>query len=190
MSQDNSNEPLLNHEYDGIRELDYPLPAWWLATFFATIIFAFIYYIHYEVSKAGPSSQQELEMNLAEVQALQQKAQDAAPKVSEDTLKGLMADNGALEAGKAEFLAKCAACHGQMGEGLIGPNLTDNAWKNTDGTLVGIHNIIVQGVTDKGMPAWKGLIDEALIQKVAVYIGSLKGSTPPNGKPAEGQVYE
>lgn len=193
MSDENNNSTdplLLNHEYDGIRELDYPLPGWWLATFFITIIFGVIYWIHYDLSGAGPTLSQELKMDMAKIEALRETAAADAPEVTEEALASLVQDPDALEKGRAEYLAKCAACHGNVGEGLIGPNMTDTYWKNTDGSLVGIHKVIVTGVIEKGMPAWKGLIDDDLLKQITAYIASLKGSNPPNGKAAEGTMYE
>ena len=193
MSDENNNSTdplLLNHEYDGIRELDYPLPGWWLATFFVTIIFGAIYWMHYDVSGSGPTLSEELAMDMAKIETLREKAAAEAPQVTEEALAAMIQDSQALEAGKAEYVAKCAACHGQVGEGLIGPNLTDSHWKNTDGTLVGMHKVLVVGVVEKGMPAWKGLIADDLLKQVAAYVASLKGSNPPNAKAAEGTLYE
>ncbi len=194
MNDDNKTTPsdplLLNHEYDGIRELDYPLPGWWLTTFFITIIFGIIYWIHYDLSGAGPTLSQELEKDMAQIESLRNKAAADAPQVTEEALAALVQNSDAVTKGQAEYMAKCAACHGNAGEGLIGPNLTDKYWKNTDGTLVGMHKIVVHGVVEKGMPAWKGLIPDNLIKNVAAYIHSLQGSNPPNAKGAEGTLYE
>lgn len=189
-SDDLKNEPLLNHEYDGIRELDYPLPAWWLATFLITIIFSAIYWIHYELSEAGPTSTEELATAMSQIRAIQQKAEQNAPSITEEALAALMQDSKALETGKSEYVAKCAACHGNEGGGLIGPNLADNHWKNGDGTLVGIHKILIVGVTEKGMPAWKGLIPDDTLKAVAAYVGTLKGTNPPNAKAPEGELVQ
>jgi cytochrome c oxidase cbb3-type subunit 3 len=189
-SDDLKNEPLLNHEYDGIRELDYPLPAWWLATFFVTIIFSSLYWLHYEVSEAGPSLSEELKVAMDEIRGLQQKAEQTAPSVTEEALAAFIQDTAAIEAGKAEYIAKCAACHGLEGGGMIGPNLTDNHWKNSDGTLVGIHKTLVVGVPEKGMPAWKGLISDETIKHVTAYVATLKGTNPPNAKAPEGTLVE
>ena len=189
MSDSNNNEPVLNHEYDGIRELDYPLPTWWLATFFITIIFGTIYYLHYE-SSAGPSSEEELQMGLAKIEKIRQAAAASAPEITEEVLLALTSDPAALEKGKAEYIGKCAACHANEGGGLIGPNLTDLYWKNTKGTLVGLHKVIVEGITVKGMPAWKGLISDENIKNVTAYVATLKGTNPANAKAPEGEKFE
>jgi len=171
------------HEYDGIREYDNPLPNWWLVTLFATIIFAFIYYIHYTFG-GGLTQAQELEI-----------AMQALPKVtmaswSESDLETKMAAGGAVENGHAVFSAKCAACHGPDGGGLIGPNLTDKFWLHGKGTRADIVKVISEGVLEKGMPSWSTMISEGDILNVAGYVYSIRGSKPTNPKEPQGQEVQ
>ena len=102
-------------------------------------------------------------------------------------LAALAADPNAREAGKQVFTANCAACHRADGGGMIGPNLTDEAWIHGS-TLADIHKTVVEGVLAKGMPPWGKLLKPDQVSAVTVYVGSLKGSNPPNAKPPEGQV--
>ncbi len=194
MSNDNNqfDQPIAGHEYDGIKEFDNPLPMWWLWTFFGTIIFAFIYFIHYEMG-AGPNLDQELKMDLAtikEVAAANSAAATTAGGGGEqppaaDDLNAVIADKARAAEGKTIFAGKCASCHGNEGQGLIGPNLTDKFWihgsKPTD-----MVTVIAKGVLDKGMPPWETQMKATEINSVVAYIVSIKGTNPANPKPAQG----
>jgi cytochrome c oxidase cbb3-type subunit 3 len=174
---------LLNHNYDGIQEFDHPLPKWWLVTFYGTIIFAAMYigYFHFG---SGPSQEAELENDLAAIQKL------APPPASSDDLTAkamaMMGDEAAKAAGKVAYLGKCAACHGNLGEGGIGPNLTDNFWIHGDGQAASVVKVIVEGVAEKGMPAWGAIIPPEETSQLTAFIASLKGTSPPNPKAPEG----
>ncbi len=181
-------KPIEGHNYDGIHELNNPLPRWWLTIFYGTIIFGAIYYYHYEWG-SGPSSDQELATDMEKISALKQKAAGEAPQFTADDLKAIAQDPESLNAGAAEFAGKCVACHGDKGQGIIGPNLTDDAWIHGDGSLGAISQIIKTGVTEKGMPAWGEVIKPKVILQLAAYIRSINGTHPPNAKAPEGQVY-
>ena len=86
-----------------------------------------------------------------------------------------------------ESLGKCAACHGAEAQGVIGPNMTDDYWIHGDGSIASILKVANEGVLDKGMPPWKGVINDELLEKVAVYIYSLRGSNPEGAKPPQGE---
>ncbi|MEY4617563.1 MAG: hypothetical protein RJB66_2523 [Pseudomonadota bacterium] len=184
---DNNNQydqPIAGHEYDGIQEFDNPLPMWWLWTFFGTIIFAFIYYLHYEM-KAGPSLEQELATDMAAIEQMKTTAESEAPKAD---LAAIIGDPNKIQAGAAVYAGKCASCHGDKGQGLVGPNLTDTAWihgAKPEEWLV----VIAKGVLDKGMPPWEGILKSNEIHEVIAYIDSLKGTNPAGGKPAQGTEY-
>ena len=173
----------MDHNYDGIRELDNPLPGWWLVTFFGTIIFAFIYWLHYDVAGTGKLNLEVLKEDMAHIEQLRQKAEAEGPKFDNETLSALMQDPQALAKGGQEYASKCAACHGSQGEGLIGPNLTDSYWIHYKGELSGIAQVINEGVLDKGMPAWKGLISPPMVANVTAFVGSLKGKNLPGKEP-------
>lgn len=179
MSQD-TDRPIEGHEYDGIQEFDNPLPGWWLFTFFATIIFSFVYYIHYEIA-SGPSQVTELQQSMEALKSLKK----GGPAMDEDKLAALFNDS-ALESGKATFQAKCAVCHGATGEGLIGPNLTDKHFIH-GGSRLATYTVIAEGVLDKGMPPWQEQLSQDELVGVTYYVYNMKGTFAPNGKPAQGE---
>lgn len=184
---DGLDQELKNHEYDGIKEYDNPLPNWWLVTFFGTIIFAFIYWVHYEIA-GGPTLDQELELAMADLKSRQGSV--ASKAESESDLEALMQDPSVALAGVAPYNGKCAACHGQELQGLIGPNLVDSYWIHGKGTRVDIVGMIRKGVPEKGMPPWQGMMKEEEIYAVAAYILSKKGSRPANAKAPQGEKVD
>lgn len=183
------NDNLTNHDYDGIQEYDNPLPHWWLMIFLGTIIFSFIYWIHYEFG-GGSHQLVELKNDLAMIEAKSQKeaGQAEATRIeSEDDLKKLVSDATVVTQGKGLYQGKCAACHGQELQGAIGPNLVDDYWIHGKGRLADIIKVVRQGVLDKGMPAWEAMLKEEEIKSVVAFIGSQQGSTPANPKPPQGE---
>lgn len=185
----NEKEKLLDHDYDGIQELDNPLPGWWLATFYGSIIFAAIYWVYYHLA-GGPTLDQELakEMEAAKVQA--EAVQAAAPQAAEVDWNTLFNDKQTQTLGASVYQGKCLACHGAKGEGLIGPNLTDEYWIHGDGTIKGLEQVIAKGVPEKGMPPWESVISSDELKAVTVYLKSLIGSNPPNAKAPQGDKKE
>jgi cytochrome c oxidase cbb3-type subunit 3 len=188
MKKEEDNSPIEGHNYDGIHELDNPLPRWWLTIFYSTIVFAAVYYYHYEFG-SGPSSDQELTQELDTLESKKQKATTDTAQPTPEDFKALLSDPETLKLGSAEFASKCMACHGDKGQGSIGPNLTDNAWIHGDGSVSAIRQIIKSGVAEKGMPPWGELIKPKLILQISAYIRSLNGTNPPGAKAPEGQVY-
>lgn len=188
MNQENNDEvEMQGHSYDGITELDNPLPMWWLWTFFITIIFAFLYFIHYEFN-GGPTLKQELATAMEEIE--QHKAQAPKPEETEESLAAAMKGDAVLAAGAQAFATKCAACHGPQLQGQIGPNLTDNYWIHGKGTRMDIIKVVRDGVPDKGMPTWGPLLSQDELYGVVAYIISKKGSNPPNPKAPQGEAVQ
>ncbi|MCH2534150.1 MAG: c-type cytochrome [Bdellovibrionales bacterium] len=186
---DTDKDKLTDHEYDGIKELDNPLPGWWLATFYITIVFSIVYYAYYELG-SGPSLDQELQTKLEKIEEKQNQAEMKQPDPGNVDYSQLLADNEALATGKDIYMQKCAACHGAQNQGVIGPNLTDNYWLNGKGTIADIAHVIVVGVPENGMPPWKGMIKDEDIPKVAAYIKSKVGSSPAGAKAPQGELIE
>jgi len=176
-----------HHVYDGIIEHDNPMPTWWLWTFFITIIFSFIYYIHYEFA-GGQTLQQELAVAMAEIE----KGKASAPQVleTEESLAAAFGADGIAELGAAQFAQKCASCHGAEMQGLIGPNLVDKYWIHGQGTRLDIVKMVREGVADKGMPPWGPVMKKEEIYAVAAYILSKKGTTPGGSKEPQGNLVE
>lgn len=178
----------LGHDYDGIRELDNRLPPWWLYGFYATIIFGAIYLWRHQVSHTAPSSIEEY--TIAVQDAEREKAaylKKAANNVDENNVH-IIADAGALAAGKSVFQQNCAACHGKAGEGLVGPNLTDDYWLH-GGSIADIFKTVKYGWPDKGMRSWKDDLSAAQIAQVSSYIKTLYGTHPSNAKEPQGEIF-
>jgi cytochrome c oxidase cbb3-type subunit 3 len=177
---------LLAHDYDGIEEYDNPLPSWWSWLFVATIVFSVGYYLYYQIGP-GPSLIAHYEQEMREY--AQQQAKLAPPAgaagVSEVTLRALMKDAKAMAAGKEMFAVRCVPCHGPQGQGIIGPNLTDDYWLHGR-TLLDIRRTIHDGIPDKGMIPWKDQLRPAEIDAMTAYVATLYGTKPPNPKPPQG----
>lgn len=179
----------LGHDYDGIRELDNRLPPWWLYGFYLTIVFAGVYLWRYHVSHSAPLSAQEYQIAVqeAEKQKMIYLAK-AAGKVDETTVK-LLTDETSVSAGKGIFTQNCAACHGKSGEGVVGPNLTDDYWLH-GGSIGDVFKTIKYGWPEKGMKSWKDDLSPSQIAQVASFIKSLHGSNPANAKEKQGELYQ
>lgn len=181
-------ELLLNHDYDGIKELDNDLPPWWTKLFYACIIFAFIYLAKYHI--LGHEDQtQEFETEMAEAKLAVEEYKKTAKDLIDFETVTLLTDAGDIASGKKVFETNCIACHRADAGGAIGPNLTDNQWILGGGIKNVFHTITEGGRDGKGMVAWKGTLKPSEIQQVASYVLSLQGSNPKDPKPAEGDVW-
>ena len=176
---------LLDHEYDGIREYDNPLPGWWVAIFWGSFFFAIGYCFHYWVGN-GVSVHDSYEQEMAAVRAEQAK-RALAETVSEDGLKKLQGDGALMADAKALFGQRCTPCHGDRAQGVIGPNLTDSYWLHGDGSLMAIHHTVSDGVPDKGMPPWKMQLTPVQVRELAALVGTLRGTNVP-GKAPQGEL--
>jgi len=179
---------LLDHDYDGIKELNHPLPSWWVGIFVLTVVFSIPYFYYYHMSD-GPTLVQEYEADLKKVEAVKAEAAAKNGGFNMDSYKAFVAGGSALEMGKAVYAAKCAACHGAQGQGLVGPNLTDNFWVIGDGSSESIYNVIDKGVLSKGMPAWGDQVSKEELMGMTHFIETLKGTNPPGAKAPQGQEY-
>lgn len=189
MSDADKDKLATGHEYDGIQELDNPLPKWWLYTFYITIVFGVAYWGYYELF-GGPSSDQILTAQMEKIGAAKQSLQDSLPSDDEVDVAALQSDPKKMEVGQASFVQYCAACHGTKGEGSIGPNLTDNYWISSKGDFASILVALREGFPTKGMPPWKDVVPADQHQLVAAYILTLKGTNPPNAKEPQGDLIE
>lgn len=180
---------LTDHAYDGIRELDNRLPPWWLYGFYSTIIFGVIYLAHFHVFGTGDLQEEEYraEMLAAEQEVVAYLA--SMDHLIDETNVELLASEVELADGAGIFATKCAACHGQLGEGGVGPNLTDQYWLH-GGTMKGIFKTIKYGVPSKGMISWQGQLSPKEMQQVASFIYNMEGSDPPNAKEPQGELFE
>ncbi|HVM47658.1 MAG TPA: cbb3-type cytochrome c oxidase N-terminal domain-containing protein [Candidatus Acidoferrum sp.] len=182
------NDPLLlDHEVDGIRELDNKLPRWWVWLFYLTIIFAVVYMAYYHVFATGDLaahgqmlSEYRHEMKAGEAR------KSAAMTRFEASFATLQPSKDAdvLARGKKTFLTLCAPCHRADGGGLVGPNLCDDYWIHGSNFVDNVTTIW-NGVPAKGMITWKNSLKPQEVYEVASYIYTLRGTHPPNPKPPE-----
>lgn len=180
---------MLDHDYDGIKELDNVLPPWWVYLFYGTIIFAAVYLVRFHI--VGDYTQAEefnKEVELAELEK-SKLPKDLADEVSYETVVALT-DAASLAKGKEIFTNACAACHKADGGGLVGPNLTDDHWINGGG-IKNIFKLISEGSKNNpSMVAWKSNLSSKDIQSIASYILTLKGTNPAGAKAPEGEIWK
>lgn len=184
-------DELLDSNYDGIEEYDNNLPRWWVNLFYGTILFGVAYTMYYVVLGLGDSPQQALEKQMAELHSVQQAIEAQKVKelgTSSSKLEKILSDATVIAQGKTVFDAKCASCHGALGQGLVGPNLTDEFWLHGF-TAPEIQKTITEGVLEKGMLAWKGMITDDEINAVTAYVWSLYGTNPPGAKEPQGERH-
>jgi len=176
---------LLAHDYDGIEEYDNPLPGWWVWVFWATIVFSVGYWLYYQVGP-GPSVIAQYEAEERAAAARQARlAPTPAAAVGDDAIAALAKDARAMSGAREIFLSRCLACHGPDGQGLIGPNLTDDYWIHGRRPSE-IRHTITEGVPEKGMVPWKDQLKPAEITAVTAYVLTLAGTKPPNPKAPQG----
>ncbi|MFY0713142.1 c-type cytochrome [Seonamhaeicola sp. NFXS20] len=182
------SEIILDHNYDGIKELDNNLPPWWLYGFYFSIIFAVAYLIRFHVFD-GPGQIDELETELADARIAIEEYKKTAKDLVDINTVTLLTDDADLKAGKDIFNTNCVACHMADGGGGIGPNLTDNHWILGGGIKNVFNTVSEGGRSGKGMIAWKAQLKPSQIAQVASYVLSLQGTTPANPKAPEGDVW-
>ncbi|ADB39567.1 cbb3-type cytochrome c oxidase N-terminal domain-containing protein [Spirosoma linguale] len=177
---------VMEHAYDGIHELDNPTPPWFMGLFYGTIGFGVIYLIVFHLIGAGNLQIAEYTQEVA----IAEQQRDAyikkvAGSINENNVTAVK-DAKALDAGKAVFLQSCVACHGQQGQGGVGPNLTDEFWLH-GGSVKSVFRTITEGVPEKGMMSWKKQLNPLQVQQVASYILSLQGTNPAGAKAPQGE---
>ncbi len=173
---------LSGHEYDNIRELDNNLPKWWVGLFLITIVFSVVYVLLYDVFRIAPSQQEEWRKEISAAGTL---APGSSSPESSAALVALT-DQASLDAGKDIWLKQCKVCHLEGGQGIVGPNLTDDF--SIHGCSYGdVVKIITAGAPEKGMISWKAQLTEAQIHQVSSYVMTLRGTQPPNPKAPQGE---
>lgn len=179
---------LLDHDYDGIKELDNVLPPWWVYLFYGCIVFAIIYLVRFEILGA-PDQEMELKNEMSQAKIEVAEYMKNAPDMMDEETVTLLTDAPSLDEGKTIFTNNCVACHRADGGGQIGPNLTDNHWILGGGIKNIFHTLEHGGRDGKGMISWKGTLKPTEMQKVASYVISLQGSNPKDAKVAEGEIW-
>lgn len=183
-------EIILDHNYDGIQELDNNLPTWWTYLFYATIIFAVVYLVRFHIFN-DYDQDMEYEREVAEAQISIEKYKKTAKGLVDVNTVELLTDKADLNAGKTIYTNNCVACHMPDGGGGIGPNLADEYWI-LGGGIKNIFNTVSEGGrAGKGMVAWKQILKPVEMAQVASYIiTELGGTVPANPKDPEGEVWK
>lgn len=177
---------LENHDYDGIRELDNPLPPWWIYLFYGTLIFGVYYMVQYHILD-GEDQYQEYTQEVVFAEREIEAYQNQLPK-QQDLVASQ--DDNMLAQGKKIYDLYCKVCHRPDGGGGIGPNLTDAFWI-LGGDIKSVYATIENGGRPgKGMVSWKSSLNASQMEQVANYILSLQGTNPPNPKAPEGEEYK
>lgn len=175
---------MLNHDYDGIKELDNVLPPWWVYLFYACIVFAIVYLVRFEVYD-DYNQKEEFEAEMAQADIEIKEYLKTAPDLMDKESVTLLTDATSLAEGKVLFTTNCVACHRADGGGAIGPNLTDAYWILGGGIKNVFNTLMEGGRSGKGMISWKDQLKPTEMQKVASYVLSLQGSNPKDPKPTE-----
>lgn len=183
MSASNDEDRLLHHDYDGIQEYDNPMPRWWLYIFWGTIAWAALYWLNVPGVGVGKGRVADYDASVAAAAAEFPQPASTAPDAA--ALLAMSKDPASLATGKTVYATYCTACHASDGGGIIGPNLTDNAWIHGD-TPGEIYTTVHDGVLAKGMPAWGQSLKPDEVTAVVAYVISLQGTAPAAPKAPEG----
>lgn len=177
---------VMEHEYDGIREYDNPMPRWWLLTFAGTVIFSIIYYFNVGPIGNGKGRIADYE---DDVKAFNAAHPAAVALMTPEQLAALIPNHEAMEEGKETFTKNCAVCHAADGGGMIGPNLTDAYWIH-GATLADIYKTVTNGVLEKGMQPWGKVLKPKELAEVAAYVSTLRGTKPATPKAPQGVLVQ
>jgi cytochrome c oxidase cbb3-type subunit 3 len=181
-------DQVMEHKFDGITELDNPTPGWFMVLFYGSIIFAVVYMFNYEVFGYGPNQEEEYLTELAQAEtdkvAFLSKPGNSKNAVNENNIVQ-STDAAVINSGLALYTTRCTPCHGEKGEGSVGPNLTDEFWLH-GGTISDVFKTIKYGVPEKGMVAWEKSLSASQLSDLTNFVMSLKGTNPAGAKAPQG----
>ncbi len=178
---------VMEHEFDGIVELNNPTPAWFMGLFYGTIVIAVAYMLNYHVLKWGKTQEEEYITEVQLADSLKKVFLAKSANAIDENNVLLITDAATISSGKGIYNKNCVACHGDKGQGTVGPNLTDDYWLHK-GKISNIFKTIKYGVPEKGMISWEKTLSPKQISDAANFIKSLQGSNPPNPKAPQGQI--
>ena len=179
---------LLDHNYDGIQELNHPLPSWWNFLFYVGIIFGFGYFIYYQIM-SGPTLREEFKKDYSKVIAAQEEFKKLNSAFKPELYAVVATDEG-VKKGAEVFVNNCLPCHAEHGKGDIGPNLTDEFWIVAKSTPETIYNVVFHGSEANGMPPWGDVLTSDEIYQAVAYVSSLKNTHQKGGKAPQGDKIE
>ena len=186
--EENEKHLLLDHSYDGIQELNHPLPSWWQFTFYGAIVFSTIYFVYYQFM-GGPSLRDEFNKDYAIIVSSQAEFKKKQGIFNPD-LYVKHSTPAEIKKGEEVFNNNCVACHLEKGRGDIGPNLSDEYWLWAKGTPETIYPVVFNGVPENGMPVWSEAISIEEIYQVVAYVQTLHNSHQPEGKAPQGNKVD
>lgn len=179
-----NRDVLQDHEFDGIQEYDNPTPGWWYLIFFLTFVFAIWYFLFYHMSNIStPVSVEFQEASAADMKMRFAEIGDLKPDAA--TIVRFAKSPAWLDFGSSLFKTNCVSCHGALGEGQVGPNLTDDSYKNIH-KVEDLAAVVAEGAANGAMPAWKTRLHPNEVVLVASYVASLRGKNLPGPRGAEG----
>lgn len=181
-----TTDALTGHEYDGIQEYDNPLPGWWKWLFVGTIVWSVPYFAYYHFGAPGRSVEAQYEVAAAE-NMRKQFAEIGELRPDAPTIVKFANDERWVAFGQSIYKSHCVACHGPEGAGVVGPNLTDEHYKNVR-NVEDILKVINVGAGAGAMPAWQARLEENERILVSSYVASLRGKNAAGGKAPEGQL--
>jgi len=181
------HDELLDHNYDGIQEYDNPMPAWWKAIFLICVIWAGVYVAAITLGYVGTYGV-DLKEGVSELERVRQEHAAKQPPINVDEalFTTTIADGAKIALGASVYNANCSACHGDKGQGIIGPNLTDEYWLHGDQPLQ-MYQIVAKGYVANGMPAWEAILSPDEVVNVTAFVHTLKGTKPEGAKPPQGE---
>lgn len=179
---ENLDKKLMDHDYDGIKELDNPAPAWIVAIFYISIFFSVMYGAYYFWFGQGPTQDQEYLAEVNEYNTKFGQKENNAPEALT-----ILTNEADIAEGMAFYQANCVACHGANGEGGVGSNLTDANWIH--GCDIASVAKIVKDGGPNGMMSYKQHGDKKIQQVASYVLTKLKGTNKP-GKELQGEACQ
>jgi len=166
------------HVYDDIEEADNNLPTWWLLTFYGAVAFGLVYWFYYHEYGIGKLQPEVYAEQMAAVAA-------ERTVVTDESLDAMAQDAEAVAAGEKIFTTQCFACHDKgQGRVALGSNLTDEYWVR-GGAPTDIHEVVTNGIPEKGMTPWGAILGEEGVSQVTAYVLTIRNTNLEGGKPVE-----